>query len=122
MQERQERLKSLKVKFSDKSKMMNFASCSGNLEGASVEVLGDAMTGYIVNVVREKGEEAVRIPPSISSKLKAHQVSFYPCLVSHRLSRLLVATFCFLYPKYNDIASNPAHYPLGFFALHLSQN
>ncbi|KAJ6379971.1 hypothetical protein OIU76_016599 [Salix suchowensis] len=73
--ERQERLKSLKVKFSDKSKMMNFASCSGNLEGASVEVLGDATTGYIVNVVREKGEEAVRIPPSISSKLKAHQVA-----------------------------------------------
>ncbi|KAG5232712.1 protein CHROMATIN REMODELING [Salix suchowensis] len=56
-------------------KMMNFASCSGNLEGASVEVLGDATTGYIVNVVREKGEEAVRIPPSISSKLKAHQVA-----------------------------------------------
>ncbi|KAJ6877208.1 protein CHROMATIN REMODELING 20-like [Populus alba x Populus x berolinensis] len=74
--ERQERLKSLKVKFSDKSKMMNFASCSGNLpEGASVEVIGDATTGYIVNVVREKGEEAVRIPPSLSSKLKAHQVA-----------------------------------------------
>ena len=84
MQERQERLKSLKVKFSDKSKMMNFASCSGNLpEGASVEVIGDATTGYIVNVVREKGEEAVRIPPSLSSKLKAHQVPFYPCAVSH---------------------------------------
>ncbi|KAH8491192.1 hypothetical protein H0E87_023363 [Populus deltoides] len=74
--ERQERLKSLKVKFSDKSKMMNFASCSGNLpEGASVEVIGDATTGYIVNVAREKGEEAVRIPPSLSSKLKAHQVA-----------------------------------------------
>ncbi|KAG6737428.1 hypothetical protein POTOM_058949 [Populus tomentosa] len=74
--ERQERLKSLKVQFSDKSKMINPASCSGNLtEGASVEVLGDATTGYIVNVVREKGEEAVRIPPSISSKLKAHQVA-----------------------------------------------
>ncbi|XP_011038466.1 PREDICTED: protein CHROMATIN REMODELING 20-like isoform X2 [Populus euphratica] len=74
--ERQERLKSLKVKFSDKSKMMKFASCSGNLpEGASVEVIGDATTGYIVNVAREKGEEAVRIPPSLSSKLKAHQVA-----------------------------------------------
>ncbi|KAJ6744291.1 RAD54-LIKE [Salix purpurea] len=72
--ERQERLKSLKIQFSDKSKMINSASCSGNLhEGASVEVLGDATTGYIVNVVREKGEEAVRIPPGISSKLKAHQ-------------------------------------------------
>ena len=48
---------------------------NGNLsEDASTEVLGDASTGYIVNVVREKGEEAVRIPPSISVKLKVHQV------------------------------------------------
>lgn len=55
---------------------MNAAICNGDLsEGASIEVLGDALTGYIVNVVREKGEEAVRIPPSISAKLKAHQVS-----------------------------------------------
>ncbi|XP_050224563.1 protein CHROMATIN REMODELING 20 isoform X2 [Mercurialis annua] len=74
--ERQERLKSLKVQFTEKSKMMTSASCNGNLpEGASVEVLGDAATGYIVNVVREKGEDAVRIFPSISSKLKAHQVA-----------------------------------------------
>lgn len=52
--------------------------CNGNLsEGASVEVLGDALAGYIVNVVREKGEEAVRIPPSISAKLKAHQVLYF---------------------------------------------
>ena len=91
MQERQERLKSLKVQFSDKSKMINPASCSGNLtEGASVEVLGDATTGYIVNVVREKGEEAVRIPPSISSKLKAHQVSFYPYVGFHTQSSGLI--------------------------------
>lgn len=56
--------------------MMNAASCNGNLsEDTSVEVLGDASKGYIVNVVREKGEEAVRIPPSISAKLKVHQVS-----------------------------------------------
>ncbi|XP_057961873.1 protein CHROMATIN REMODELING 20 isoform X2 [Malania oleifera] len=74
--ERQERLKSLQVQFSAKSKMMSTTSCNGNLsEGASVEVLGDALRGYIVNVVREKGEEAVRIPPSISAKLKAHQIS-----------------------------------------------
>ncbi|KAG2693959.1 hypothetical protein I3760_08G119200 [Carya illinoinensis] len=74
--ERQERLKSLQEQFSAKSKMMSSAGCNGNLsEGVSVEVLGDASTGYIVNVVREKGEEAVRIPPSISAKLKAHQVS-----------------------------------------------
>lgn len=64
----------MQVQFSAKSKMSS-AGCNGNLsEGASVEVLGDASTGYVVNVVREKGEEAVRIPPSISAKLKAHQV------------------------------------------------
>lgn len=74
--ERQERLKSLQVQFSEKSKMMNAASCNGNLsEDTSVEVLGDASKGYIVNVVREKGEEAVRIPPSISAKLKVHQIT-----------------------------------------------
>ena len=55
---------------------MSSVGCIGSLsEGANVEVLGDTSTGYIVNVVREKGEEAVRIPPSISAKLKAHQVS-----------------------------------------------
>uniref|UniRef100_A0A2P2MV45 Uncharacterized protein n=1 Tax=Rhizophora mucronata TaxID=61149 RepID=A0A2P2MV45_RHIMU len=59
--------------------MTSSASYNGNLpEGASFEVLGDTTAGYIVNVVREKGEEAVRIVPSISSKLKAHQVcSFF---------------------------------------------
>ena len=57
---------------------MSSAGCIGNLpEGASIEVLGDAVAGYIVNVVREKGEEAVRIPPSISAKLKAHQVFYF---------------------------------------------
>lgn len=55
--------------------MPSSVNCNGTLhEGASVEVLGDATSGYIVNVVREKGEEAVRIPPSISAKLKVHQV------------------------------------------------
>lgn len=54
---------------------MNSGGCNGNLtEGASLEILGDAQAGYIVNVVREIGEEAVRIPASISAKLKAHQV------------------------------------------------
>lgn len=66
----------MQVQFSAKSKIMSSVGSNGNLsEGASVEVLGDASTGYVVNVVREKGEEAVRIPPSISAKLKAHQVS-----------------------------------------------
>lgn len=70
--------------------MMNFTNCDGDLPaGASSEVLGDAENGYIVNVVREKGEEAVRIPPSISAKLKAHQVSLL-CLSN------------FLYKMYAD--------------------
>ncbi|TKY52100.1 CHROMATIN REMODELING 20 [Spatholobus suberectus] len=74
--ERQERLKSLRGQFSASSIEMSSDGCNGNLsEGASVEVLGDALAGYIVNVVREKGEEAVRIPPSISAKLKAHQIT-----------------------------------------------
>lgn len=53
-----------------------------------VEVLGDAHSGYIVNVAREIGEEAVRIPPSISAKLKVHQVCIYICasLVELKLS------------------------------------
>ncbi|GFS30185.1 P-loop containing nucleoside triphosphate hydrolases superfamily protein [Actinidia rufa] len=73
--ERQERLKSLEAQFSKKSVFTSSLNFSGSLsENCSVEVLGDALTGYIVNVVREKGEEAVRIPPSISGKLKAHQV------------------------------------------------
>lgn len=74
--ERQERLKSLRGQFSASSVEMSSDGCNGNLpEGATVEVLGDALAGYIVNVVREKGEEAVRIPPSISAKLKAHQIA-----------------------------------------------
>ncbi|CAN1765750.1 Protein CHROMATIN REMODELING 20 [Linum perenne] len=74
--ERQEHLKSLKVQFSGKSEMTRPTTLCGILpEGATVEVLGDATTGYVVNVVREKGEEAVRIPPSISAKLKAHQIA-----------------------------------------------
>lgn len=62
--------------------MMHIANINGNLsEEASLEVLGDAATGYIVNVARESGEEAVRIPPSISSKLKAHQVFYLFCFL-----------------------------------------
>lgn len=48
-------------------------------EGAETEVLGDAHSGYIVNVAREIGEEAVRVPRSISAKLKVHQVGIYIC-------------------------------------------
>ncbi|MCD7462186.1 hypothetical protein HAX54_047949 [Datura stramonium] len=74
--ERQERLKSLGAKFSSKTMFMNSGDCcKSSYESGSLEMLGDVETGYIVNVVREEGEEAVRIPPSISAKLKTHQVA-----------------------------------------------
>lgn len=77
-QERQERLKSLGAKYSSETMFMNSGvCCKTSYESGSLEMLGDVETGYIVNVVREDGEEAVRIPPSISAKLKAHQVTFY---------------------------------------------
>lgn len=75
VQERQDRLNSLKAQFSSKSKLASSVGFSVDVsESCAADVLGDALTGYIVNVVREEGEEAVRIPPSISSKLKVHQV------------------------------------------------
>lgn len=43
-------------------------------KAAGVEVLDNASLGYIVNLMREEDEEAVRIPPSISANLKLHQV------------------------------------------------
>ncbi|CAM8950311.1 unnamed protein product [Rhodiola kirilowii] len=73
--ERQERLKSLQKPFSKVSAMSTSGTCDTLPEGASAEVLGDAGTGYIVNVVREQGEDAVRVPPSISAKLKVHQIA-----------------------------------------------
>ncbi|XP_043703389.1 protein CHROMATIN REMODELING 20 isoform X2 [Telopea speciosissima] len=74
--ERQEHLKSLKVQFTAKPWSGITVNCEGNVpEGTDIEMLGDMINGYIVNVVREKDEEAVRIPPSISAKLKAHQIA-----------------------------------------------
>lgn len=84
LQERQERLKSLEARFSTKSPVSSVNNRS-SFDGTGLEILGDISSGYVVNVVREEGEEAVRIPPSISTKLKIHQV--WPCLLS----------YCFLY-------------------------
>ncbi|KAL5990168.1 hypothetical protein ACLOJK_011065 [Asimina triloba] len=71
---RQEHLKSMQVQFAGKSWGKVSTSCNGSAsKGATVEVLGDAENGFIVNVAREADEEPVRIPPSISSKLKPHQ-------------------------------------------------
>ncbi|CAI9090971.1 OLC1v1025877C5 [Oldenlandia corymbosa var. corymbosa] len=74
--ERQERLKSLEAQFAKKSSMASSASCTWHLlDGGSNDMLGDTVTGYIVNVVRDEGEDPVRIPPSISDKLKSHQIA-----------------------------------------------
>ncbi|KAL3523379.1 hypothetical protein ACH5RR_016213 [Cinchona calisaya] len=74
--ERQERLKSLEAQFSKKSSMISSTSCNWNSsEGGTVEMVGDSSTGYIVNVVRDEGEDPIRIPPSISVKLKSHQIA-----------------------------------------------
>lgn len=95
LQERQERLKSLGAQFSVKSSMMNTGSCTWNSsEGGNAEVLGDSLTGYIINVVREQGEEPVRIPPSISAKLKPHQVQVHSSIVIllYLLSEVLMSS------------------------------
>ncbi|KAK9082989.1 hypothetical protein Scep_029460 [Stephania cephalantha] len=70
-----EHLISLQKQFTTESWSKNPASCLTAVEGASTEVLGDATTGYIVNACKRKDEDAVRIPPSISAKLKPHQIS-----------------------------------------------
>ncbi|XP_042016486.1 protein CHROMATIN REMODELING 20-like, partial [Salvia splendens] len=64
--ERQERLRSLEV--------TEFVTV-GEGVGAGHEAQDNASSGHIINLVREEGEEAVRIPPSISTKLKPHQIS-----------------------------------------------
>ncbi|XP_076904169.1 protein CHROMATIN REMODELING 20-like [Bidens hawaiensis] len=76
--DRQERLKSLEAERlkSLKSMKASYESFKANVStGATLNMLGDAQSGYIVNVVREENEEAVRLPQSISTKLKSHQVA-----------------------------------------------
>ncbi|KAL8544535.1 hypothetical protein ACS0TY_004925 [Phlomoides rotata] len=73
--ERQERLKSLEARFSAPPITSFSVKNTSSFDGTGVEILGDISAGYIINVVREEGEEAIRIPPSISSKLKIHQIA-----------------------------------------------
>ncbi|KAK6144887.1 hypothetical protein DH2020_021707 [Rehmannia glutinosa] len=74
--ERQERLISLGALYSTKSVIKSSMVSNGiSFDGAGVEVLGNTTSGYIINLVREEGEEAVRVPPSISKKLKLHQIA-----------------------------------------------
>ncbi|KAL6842436.1 hypothetical protein ACP4OV_027863 [Aristida adscensionis] len=67
---RQDHLKSMQELSASKLKSENI----GTSFGAPSEVSLDAGDGHIVNVAREEDEEPVRIPSSISSKLKPHQV------------------------------------------------
>lgn len=67
----------MQVQSASKSWGKNITSLNGNVaEGVTADVLGDATEGYIINIAREEDELAVRIPPSISAKLKPHQVLF----------------------------------------------
>jgi transcriptional regulator ATRX len=49
----------------------NIGTSFGVLSDVTLEDAGD---GHIVNLAREEDEEPVRIPSSMSSKLKTHQV------------------------------------------------
>lgn len=64
----------MQVQSASKSWGMNASSINGNVVGVTPDVLGNATEGYIVNVAREEDEEPVKISPSISGKLKPHQV------------------------------------------------
>ncbi|KAJ0967213.1 hypothetical protein J5N97_024130 [Dioscorea zingiberensis] len=73
---RQEHLKLMQEQSAVKSLNKNATSSNGvAIEEATVEMLGGASEGFIVNVAREEDEEPVRIPPSMSARLKPHQVA-----------------------------------------------
>ena len=76
----------MQVHSASKSWSKNISRLNANVLGVTADILGDATEGYIVNVAREEDEELVKIPPSISGKLKPHQV----------LSRL-TTNFLFIY-------------------------
>ncbi|WOL15570.1 protein CHROMATIN REMODELING 20 isoform X1 [Canna indica] len=67
---RQEHLKSMQAQSVGKS-----TNASSIIESAIESGLDCAIEGYIVNVAREADEEPVRIPQSISAKLKPHQIA-----------------------------------------------
>nr|XP_029119817.1 protein CHROMATIN REMODELING 20 isoform X2 [Elaeis guineensis] len=69
---RQEHLKSMQAQSAGKLCHKSPAYVNGD---ATEVAMGVADDGYIVNVAREEDEEPVRIPRSISAKLKPHQVA-----------------------------------------------
>lgn len=73
---RQEHLRSMQLQSASKSRDQSVSGLRGvATDGLTVGILGDSTDGYIVNLAREEDEEPVRIPPSISTKLKPHQVA-----------------------------------------------
>ncbi|XP_031481997.1 protein CHROMATIN REMODELING 20 isoform X2 [Nymphaea colorata] len=72
--ERQEHIRSLHI--AGKSWSAFISDQSGSDAKISAEELtGDAANGYIVNVAREENEEPIRVPSSISTFLKPHQIA-----------------------------------------------
>ncbi|KAG0475030.1 hypothetical protein HPP92_014716 [Vanilla planifolia] len=72
---RQEHLKSMHAQSAKKSYGKIIAETNRNTsEITTVRMLEDPAQGYVVNVAREDDEEPVRIAPSMSVKLKLHQV------------------------------------------------
>lgn len=69
---RQEHVKSMHEQSASKLRSGNTGTSSGALSEVFLQDAGD---GHIVNVAREEDEEPVRIPSSVSAKLKLHQVS-----------------------------------------------
>ncbi|XP_062205430.1 protein CHROMATIN REMODELING 20 [Phragmites australis] len=68
---RQDHLKSMQEQSASKLRSENIGTSFGAVSEVSLEDAGD---GHIVNLAREEDEEPVRIPSSMSSKLKPHQV------------------------------------------------
>ena len=64
-------MKSMHEQSASKLRSSNIGTFSGALSEVFLQDAGD---GYIVNDAREEDEEPVRIPSSISAKLKPHQV------------------------------------------------
>ena len=90
LQARQEHLKLMQ--FKGKSLLNSDINLDeGSMESNDTKVLGDEISGYIVNVAREDGEEPITIPPSLSGSMKPHQVSF--SLSNYYSSLILVVHF-----------------------------
>lgn len=72
---RQEYLKSMQVQAAKKSYVKTLAEINRSTSAIeTIRMLDDPREGYVVNVAREDDEDPVRIAPSLSLKLKPHQV------------------------------------------------